>query len=176
MRSSDNNRRRSTRNIVKQRLLWRLLPSWPRPMPKLQHEGQPLQEQGPQNLVVGVMIDQGGVVITHLVREMEFDRTLPQPKGSTLEPPPEVTDRVVRRLHLVRSKIELLEIRGLHNSKMGMVVMRLIVITPTSQRIKKTTTHKEEKTARDVPKSLHCTPASSVVGESKSRVVSHLKN
>ena len=132
------------------------------------------------------MIDQGGVVITHLVREMEFDHTLPQPKGSTLEPPPratyqklqgqEVTDRAVRRPHPGRIRPRLLERRELHNSKMGMVVMRLIVITPISQRKRRAMTNKEEKTARGVPKGLHCTSASNVVGESKSRVVSPLKN
>ena len=54
--------------------------------------------------------------------------------------------------------------------------MRLIVIKLTGQKKKRATTNKEERTAQVVPRSRHYIPASSVVGESRSRVVSPLKN
>ena len=134
-----------------------------------------------------ILEDRAEAGVTPLVgKMMGTDPELPRRKGSTLEPPPGatdqrlldqgVTDRAVKRLHPGRIRPGLLEIRGLHNSKMGMVVMRLIVITPTSQRKRRATTNKEEKTARGIPKGLHCTPASSIVGERKSHVVSPLGN
>ena len=129
-------------------------------MPKLHLEWQPPQEQGPQKLVVRTLIDptladQAGVVVTHLVvRKMESGRTLPQLKGGTPEPPQGATDQrlpgqevisqVARKHLLSRSTIELLEVKKLPTSKMGMGVMKLTVITLTSRRRRIMITIEEE--------------------------------
>ena len=125
--------------------------------------------------------------VTPLVgKMMGTDLELPRCKGSTLEPLPgaidqklldqEVTGRAVRRLHPGRIRPGLPEIRRLYSLKMDMVVMRQIVITLIGQRTKKAKAHKEEKTSWDVLKGLRYIMTSSVVGESKSRSVSLLKN
>ena len=153
-------------------------------MPKLHLECHPPQEQGPQKLFVRTLIDptladQAGVVVTHLVvRKMESGRALPQLKGGTPEPPqgatdqrlpdPEVTSQAVRKLHLSRSKIELLGVKKLHTSKIGKVVMKLIAITLISRRRRMTTTIEEEKTAQRRQEGHHCIPTSSAVARSMS--------
>ena len=106
-------------------------------------------------MVIRKLIDQAGVVVTHLVmRRMESDRALPQPKGGTLRPPQGATDQrlpsqgvigqAVRKHLLSRSTTELLVAKRLPTSKMDMGVMKLTVTTPTSRR-RRIITDEEER-------------------------------